>query len=117
GHAELADHVARKLGGLLDVVAGAGSDVVEGELFSDSSAHHDGQAGLEVIFRVRVPVALGQVRHHSQRHAVRHDGDLMQRVAVGQWPDHAGVEPAGRKQRRVEDVRTVGGGDEVDAFV
>ena len=40
-HAPLADHLAREVGGALDVVAGAGGDLVLSQLLGDAAAHQD----------------------------------------------------------------------------
>ena len=40
-HAPLADHTARQIGGLFDVVAGAGRHMVEHELFRDPAAEEN----------------------------------------------------------------------------
>ena len=42
-HAVLGDHLARRLGGLLDVVRGAGGGVVEHDLLGDAAAHGVGE--------------------------------------------------------------------------
>ena len=39
--APIADHLARQLGGALEVVAGAGGDVAGGDLFSDAASEQD----------------------------------------------------------------------------
>ena len=44
-HAPLADHAAGQLGGALEVVAGAGRDLAEHDLFGDAAAEQDGDAG------------------------------------------------------------------------
>ena len=46
-----------------------------------------------------------------------HRQDAFAALHVGTVDDDAPVEPAGTEQRRVEDVGTVGGGNEDDAFV
>ena len=55
-HAPLADHLASHVGGALDVVAGAGGDVVHEDLFGDAAAHQDGQLRFEIVLVVAVLV-------------------------------------------------------------
>src|SRR5579863_1274121 len=55
-HPEFAHHAAREFRRLLDVVAGAGGDVVQKHLFGHASAHHDGKLRLEIVLGVRVLV-------------------------------------------------------------
>ena len=50
-HAPLADHLARELGRLLDVVAGAGRHVAEDQLFRGAAAEEDRQVVLEELAR------------------------------------------------------------------
>ena len=47
-HAELANHLARQFGCLLDVVAGAGRHRVQEQLFGEPSAHHDRELTFEI---------------------------------------------------------------------
>ena len=91
GHAVLGDHRPGQVGGLLDVVAGAGGRVVEDHLLRRPAAHHVGElveqlgAGLGVLVLVR--------QHHrvAEGPAARQDRDLVHRVGAGQRRRDQGV--------------------------
>ena len=92
-HAPLADHLARHVGGPLDVVAGAGRHVAEELLLGDAAAHHDGDRGVEVLLGVGVLVLGGKLLREAQRAAARNDRDLVDAgrrpaacAATSAWP-------------------------------
>src|SRR5690606_25260303 len=84
GKAPLGDHVARHLGGPLDVVGRAGGDLVhaEDQLLGHAPAVQGRQAAVQALAGGTVTVALGQELGHAQRPATRNDGDLVDRVVV-----------------------------------
>src|SRR6266571_5299049 len=81
-HAPLADHLARHLGRLLEIVAGAGREDAHEHLLRHAATHHDRERALEVLARVVVAVVDRELLRDSQRHAARNDGDLVDRVGV-----------------------------------
>ena len=89
-HAPLADHPAGDAGGLLEVVGGAGVEVVEHDLLGDAAAHRLADGVLEVLLGVGVAL-LRQAPRDAEGHAARQDRDLVQRVAVGQHGGQQGV--------------------------
>jgi len=64
-------HLACQLGGADDIVAGPRSLAVHEDLFRAASTHQDGKLRIEIVFRDRMLVFLGQVHGHAQRHAAR----------------------------------------------
>ena len=52
-HAPFANHLASHIGGALDVVAGAGGDMVHENLFGDAAGHQDGE------LRFQIPLVVG----------------------------------------------------------
>ncbi len=84
GQAPLGDHVARHLGGALDVVGGAGGDLIgaEDQLFGDAAAVQRAQLRLDRDPVDRVLVAFRQVHGHAQRPPARDDGDLVDRIVL-----------------------------------
>src|SRR5579875_2041892 len=100
-HAELADHAAGEIGGTLDVVAGTGGHLLAEDFFGAATAHHHGEAGLEVVLGDGVLVLLGEVDRDAERHAARDDRDLVQRVrmlAEGRYEGVAGLVVGGDLQ-------------------
>jgi hypothetical protein len=81
-HAELADHLARELGGAFDVVASSGGHLLKEDLLSAATAHEGGHAGFEIVLGDGVLVFLGEVDGDAEGHAARDDGDLVERVGV-----------------------------------
>ena len=82
-HAELADHAARDLRRALDVVAGAARHLPQKQLFGNASAHQNRNLRFEEFSGVSVPIGLGQLHRHAERTSARDDGDLVQRIGVG----------------------------------
>src|SRR5205823_4490570 len=56
GHAELADHLARQFGSLLDIVTSARCDSSEEQFFSQTTTHHDSQLPFEIGFGICMPI-------------------------------------------------------------
>ena len=97
-HAPLADHGAGHVGGLLDVVAGAGGLLAEGDLLGDPAAHEDGDLVEGELLVDVEPVLLGELLGEPQGAAAGDDGDLVQRVGVGQdLGDQRVARPRGRR--------------------
>ena len=79
-HAPTRDHLTCQVGGLLHVVLGTGRVCLEDHFFSRSTTHRANDARVQVLLAVAVPVVLGTLVGHSECHAVRHDGDAVDRV-------------------------------------
>src|SRR5205085_3190795 len=60
-HAPFANHVAGDVGGALDVVSGAGSDVAQENFFGGTATHQHCKHSFEVFACVSVLVGLGQL--------------------------------------------------------
>ncbi len=84
GQAPLGDHVARHLGGPLDVVGRTGGDLVaaEDQLFGNATTVQRAQLRLDRDTVHRVAVAFRQIHRHAERAATRNDGDLVDRVVL-----------------------------------
>ena len=82
-HAELAHHLARKLGGSLNIIACTGAHLVQEHLFRDPAAHHDGDLSLQIFLGVIVFVVDGQLHGDAQRHSAWDDGHFV--YGVGFW--------------------------------
>ena len=88
GHAVVHDHLARLLGRALQVVRGARGDIAAEQLFGDATAQEHrqivdhGSAADEELVLVR------NGHRVAERHAARHDRDLMDRIGMlEQMPD------------------------------
>src|SRR5215469_2074697 len=81
-HTPFANHVARDVGGAFDVVAGAGGDVAEEDLFSGAAAHENGQHAFEMVLGVGMLVVGRQLHGEAERHAARDDSDFVHRVST-----------------------------------
>ena len=79
---ELGDHAPRPIGGLADVVAGAGGHVLgpEDQLLGDAPAERHREPGFELDLGIAVLVGFGQRHRHAHGAAARDDGDLVQRI-------------------------------------
>ena len=86
GHAVARDHVARDLGGALEVVRRAGRHLVHEELFGDAPAEQHGDHVQHVLAVHAVAVLLRQLHRHAERAAARDDRDLVHGVGLGQQP-------------------------------
>ncbi len=82
-HAPFADHVARKVRGALDIVAGAGSDMPEEDFFGAAAAHEDSEHGFQIFARVGVLIVFRQLHGKPEGHAARNDGHFVNRVRSG----------------------------------
>ena len=82
--AVLGDHLSGHIGRPLDVVGRAGADVLEGQFLCHTAAQQVDDLLAHLLLRAIVSVFLGQGHGESARHAARHDGDLVDRVGVGQ---------------------------------
>ena len=90
-HAPLGDHLAGHLGGTLEVVAGPGGEPVEMQLLGDAAAHQHRDGRHQVVARVGVAVVHGKLLGHAQGAATGDDGDLVQRIGLGQRVGHQRV--------------------------
>ena len=91
GEAELADHAARDLGGLLDVVRRTGGRVVEHDLLGGAAAHRVGHLVKQLVAGLRIPVFGRHDRRVAERAATRQDRDLRHRVGVVEGRGHKRV--------------------------
>ena len=90
-HAVPLDHAQGNLSGLLQVVAGAGRDLVEDQFLGHPSTHGYGQHVLELVLSPEITVFLGKQGRMPAHVAPGHDGNLVDPVGVGQGPGHQGV--------------------------
>src|SRR5207247_1097513 len=67
-HAPLAHHLARQLGGALDVVARPGGHAAEGQLLRRPPAEEDGELAEEMVLRVGVPVVERDLLRQAECH-------------------------------------------------
>ena len=79
-HAPFADHLTRQIGGTLNVVAGAGGDVVHELIFGDTARHQNSDLRFQILFVVAVLIVKRQLHGQAKSHATRNDRDLMQRI-------------------------------------
>ena len=81
-HAPFGDHVAREIGGILDIARRPARNLVvsEDDLFRHAPAHRNRQVRMHLVAVVGIAVAFGQAHHHAQRAAARNDGRLVDRV-------------------------------------
>src|SRR5436309_3272184 len=81
-HTPLAHHLARQLGGALDVVARPGGHAAEGQLLRRPPAEEDGELAEEMVLRVGVPVVERDLLRQAECHAARDDGHLVHRIGA-----------------------------------
>ena len=81
-HAPLAYHLARQVGGLLDVVLGAGGGFVVDDRLRGVAAHGDADPIQQPRLAARIVVLLRQRKGDPQRPPVRDDGHLVERVGM-----------------------------------
>src|SRR5579864_1841693 len=82
--APLRDHVARQLGGALDVVGGAGGHLLgaEDQLLGDAAAEERRNGALEAALGEAVAILLGQELGDAERATARNDRHLVDRVVL-----------------------------------
>src|SRR3546814_4038694 len=75
GHAPARHHVPSELGGILDVDARAGTDLVitEDDFFGDTATHGHGQVRIHLVSMVAVAIQPRKSHNHVQRTATWHD--------------------------------------------
>src|SRR2546426_4108796 len=88
GHAPLADHLARHLCGLLEVIARAGGLLLEHDLLRRPAAQENGDLVDQVFLGVAVPIVGGQLHGDAERAPPRHDGDLVEGIGARQEIGH-----------------------------
>src|SRR3546814_15630066 len=78
GHAPVRHHVPSELGGILDVAARAGTDLVitEDDFFGDTATHGHGQVRIHLVSMVAVAIPLRQSHNHAQSAATWNDRRL-----------------------------------------
>ncbi len=84
GHAPFLHHRMGELGGLDQVVGGAGRHHLERDLLGGATAEHHHQAVLDEVLAVDVALLVGQRHRDAQRHAGRDDRHLVQRIHFGE---------------------------------
>src|SRR5439155_4262779 len=84
GHAPLAHHLARHLGGLLEVVAGTRRLLLQHDLLGAAATHEDDDAVDEVLARIVVLVVHRELHRETERAAARNDRHLVQRIGARQ---------------------------------
>src|SRR5262245_10219079 len=82
-HAPARDHVARDLGGLLDVVLRARGARAVHQLFCGASAEHADDPRAQVGFGIVVAVAVGALIGHAERLAARNDRHSVDGIGAG----------------------------------
>ena len=90
-HPVLHHHAPGDLGRLLDVVGGAGGWVGEDPLLGSAAPEQHGELIDQLAPPHQVLVLGGERQRVPQRPAPGDDGDLVERVGVGQCPPHQGV--------------------------
>ena len=90
-HAVAHNHAAGHLRGALDVVGGAGGDVVAEELLGGAAAQHHGKAVEHGVARLQEVVLVGHRKRVTQSLAAGDDADLLDRVGVGEHVAHKRV--------------------------
>ena len=90
-HAPAADHLLGDAGGLLEVVLGAGGDVVVDEFLGGPAGQHPGDAAAQVAGAVGVAVGVGGLEGDPEGVAAGHDRDLADRVGAGGQHAEQGV--------------------------
>src|SRR6516164_3111753 len=83
-HAPLADHLARHLRGLLEIIAGPGRELVQHDLLRGPAAQQDRDLVDEVFPRVVVLVVERQLLGEPEGPAARDDRDLVHGIGAGQ---------------------------------
>ena len=81
-HPEAHHHLLGGRGDLLDVVGGAGGDLVEDELLGGAAAHRHRDLLEQRLARGQVAVLGRQRDRQAERLAARHDRDLVHRIGV-----------------------------------
>ena len=81
-HPPFAHHLARQLGGLLDVVLRSGAGFVVDQAFSRVAAHGDRDPVHQPSLAARIVVFLRQRERDAEGVPVRHHGHLVERVGV-----------------------------------
>ena len=90
-HAVLGDHLARDLGGALDVVGRPGGDVARHDLLRDPTTHEHRELVAHLLARHQELVLLGQRERVAERTPTRDHRDLVNLVGVGQHVRDHGV--------------------------
>ena len=90
-HPPFADHAARQVGRLLDVVGSSGRDLPEDDLLGEPAAHLDRDHRLDVVPVMGAPIVLRQQHRDPHRHPARNDADLVQRVGLVEQRRHERV--------------------------
>ena len=89
-HAPGAHHAFGQLGGLLDIVGRAGADAGKDDLFGRSPPEGHRQFAFELVLVLEIAL-FGQKPGHPCGAAPGNDGDLVDRVRVGEEARHQGM--------------------------
>ena len=87
-HAPFGHHPASQVGGLLDVVAGAGRGVAEDQALGRVAAEQARDLVLELGLGLEIAVLGGHRHRVAEGHSAADDRHLVDRVALGQDPLH-----------------------------
>ena len=90
-HAQARHHLARHLGGALQVVAGASGDVVAEQLLGSAAGQQHGNLVQHAVARAEEVVLLRQLQRVAQRLSAADDADLVHRVGVLENVPHKGM--------------------------
>ncbi|MPM31941.1 hypothetical protein SDC9_78498 [bioreactor metagenome] len=91
GHAVLGDHRPGRLGGLVDVVRGAGRRVVEDQFLGRPATEHVRELVEQLAAGLGVLVRVGHHHRVAEGAATRQDGHLLHRVGAGHRRGDQGV--------------------------
>src|SRR5262249_35399602 len=83
-HAPLAHHLARHLGGLLEIIAGARGLLLEDDLLGGAAAQEDSDLVDEELLGVAVTVVGGQLHGQAEGPPARDDRHLVERIGAGE---------------------------------
>src|SRR4051794_32742119 len=76
-HPPLCDHHPCEASGLLEILGGAGREVVVDETFCGAAPEEDGKFGVDLALAVVEPILLGKELRDPERTAARDDRDLV----------------------------------------
>src|ERR1700683_2645089 len=83
-HAPLANHLARQLGGLLEIVAGASGHVPEDQLFRGASAEHHRKTRHQVFARIGIAFVHRKLLGNAERYPSWNDSDFVYGIRARQ---------------------------------
>src|SRR5712692_8202803 len=90
-HAPLADHLARHLRRLLEIIAGAGGLLLDDDFLGRAAAQQNGDLVDQVLLRVAVAIVRRQLHGEAEGTPARDDGHLVERIGARQEVGHEGM--------------------------